>query len=95
MPHQGNPFEKGDLYVKFEVEFPEGPLEEETKKSLSSILPPSNADPIPEEDDDVEEALMKDGQLHEFGKGSGETTSSFYEEDEEDSQGQGVQCAQQ
>lgn len=40
MPRHGNPFQFGDLYVKFEIQFPEsGSLSERDVAALSSALP--------------------------------------------------------
>mmetsp|Transcript_10797 Transcript_10797/g.16961 ORF Transcript_10797/g.16961 Transcript_10797/m.16961 type:complete len:97 (+) Transcript_10797:1213-1503(+) len=96
MPHLGNPFQKGDLYLKFEVVFPEAPLDDSTTKVLTAVLPPSTGHALPDaEAEDVEEVRMKDGLLKEFGAGAGGGSSGAYDEDEQESGGPGVQCAQQ
>jgi len=50
MPQHKNPFEKGNLYVTFDIEFPKS-ISEEHMKILSTILP----QPEP-----IDEALLKD-----------------------------------
>lgn len=38
MPQYRNPFEKGDLYIKFDVQFPENNWISPEKLSVSSLL---------------------------------------------------------
>lgn len=39
MPHYRNPFEKGDLFIKFEVQFPENKWISPEKLSVSGMCP--------------------------------------------------------
>lgn len=61
MPLKNNPYHKGNLYVEFEVEFPQGKsITEATKKVLKSVLPPpindASAGPSAMSDSDVSAA---------------------------------------
>lgn len=93
MPIYKNPFEKGDLYVKFDVAFPENYFATENKlKELENLLggrPP--ALPIPADAEEV--------NLTEFEENysSGSSQGNYYDEDDDHPHlgGQHVQCAHQ
>jgi len=91
MPSHGNPFVKGDLYVAFQISFPDS-LPPDVVESLKKILPGGE---MPEEYDEneVEEHFMDAADLRYFGKGGAATAGNEYDEDDEDGQ-QGVQCQQ-
>lgn len=57
MPQYKNSDTKGDLYIVFDVEFPEGDwLNPTDRTTLEKILPPKKAelDPLPKEVDDAQ-----------------------------------------
>jgi DnaJ family protein A protein 2 len=92
MPSHGNPFVKGDLYVAFQIVFPDD-LPVETIEALKALLPggdmPEDYDP-----EEAEEVFMDDADLRHFGKGGAVSRDNEYDEDEEGGAGQGVQCQQ-
>jgi len=91
MPTHKRPFEKGNLYIHFTIEFPKpGSFNERQLKQLEEILPPRRAPP--KETPEMETVQLK--KVTENPKKTGHRES--YDEDEE-SHGGGnrVQCAQQ
>lgn len=92
MPQYKNPFEKGNLYIKFEVKFPDNNFaSEETLKLLESLLPSRAKFEMPI-GDDVEEVDMLEYNANE--KSRGEAYSSM-DDDEHVHHGPGLQCAHQ
>ncbi|KAK8747223.1 hypothetical protein OTU49_016691 [Cherax quadricarinatus] len=93
MPFHKNPFEKGDLYVRIEVEFPDNYFASEGKlKELEAILGGRPAAPaLPE---DAEEVNMSD---IEETPSMGGNRGQYYDEDDDHPHmgGQHVQCAHQ
>lgn len=106
MPIHKNPYEKGNLYVKFDVKFPENnALSEETIKKLEKILPPKAKVEIPQGENVDEVSMMeyestrgsKSGHSH---GGAGGAESLFREafgaggddDDDDTPQGQRVEC---
>ncbi|CAH2231406.1 dnaJ homolog subfamily A member 2-like [Pararge aegeria] len=93
MPQHKNPFEKGNLYIRFEVTFPENHFaNEEQLKNIESILPPRPVFVMPI-GDDVEEVNMMEYTASERGRGREEAYAS--DDDEHMHAGPGVQCAHQ
>jgi DnaJ family protein A protein 2 len=92
MPSHGNPFVRGNLYVAFQITFPQE-LDPKVIETLRQILPGAD---MPEDYDpeDVEECLMEEADLRHFGKGGAASRENEYDEDEEDGQQGGVQCQQ-
>jgi len=94
MPSRGNPFVRGNLYILFRVAFPEdNELSKEQIKILRSVLPGSDMD----EDYDsevVEEVHMDLADLRQFGKGGAGAGVQAYNSDDEEGDGQPVQCQQ-
>jgi len=96
MPKHKSPFEKGNLYIHFNVEFPKpGALKEQQLQQLEKILPPRKTPPKPTED--MEEVILTKVSTHEKSRSEGRArrTGSDDEEDDDGNQGQRVQCAQQ
>jgi DnaJ family protein A protein 2 len=101
MPIHKRPYEKGNLYVKFDVVFPEpGSLSKAQIKTLESVLPPRNPAPkVKKNAENVEEVTLsrvtqehQQQQQQQNGR-----RGEAYEEDggEEGRGGEGVQCRQQ
>lgn len=98
MPIYRNPYEKGNLYIKFDVKFPDSEaLTEDSIKKLETILPPRPKVEIPS-GDHVEEVSMIEyehtkgsSNAHGGARGSGEAYAS---DDDEDGPhgGQRVEC---
>ncbi|XP_067007681.1 dnaJ homolog subfamily A member 2 [Anabrus simplex] len=95
MPHHRNPFEKGNLYIKFDVTFPENHFANEiTLKELEMLLPARPTFNMPK-GEQVEEV-----DLHEFDpndrSAGGSGRQEAYASDDDDHPGPaGVQCAHQ
>lgn len=95
MPKYRNPFDKGDLYVKFEIKFPENNyLNEDLIQVLETLLPPKPQVDIPE-GDMVEEVDLLEYDPKNGPSGYGRTEA--YNDDDMDESGGGakVQCAHQ
>uniref|UniRef100_G3PHC6 DnaJ heat shock protein family (Hsp40) member A2b n=1 Tax=Gasterosteus aculeatus aculeatus TaxID=481459 RepID=G3PHC6_GASAC len=94
MPQYRNPFEKGDLYIKFDVQFPENNwISPEKLNELECLLPARAENPVIAAD-------AEEVDLTEFDKsqGSGGARREAYNDssDEEGGHhGPGVQCAHQ
>lgn len=96
VPNEGMPIQrvdnKGHLFIKFTVEFPNPNwTDEATLKKLESILPARRSLPS-FGDKHLDEVVLVDAEGYQ-----NRTGSSAYDEDEEHQHGggQGVQCAQQ
>ncbi|XP_063529783.1 dnaJ homolog subfamily A member 2-like [Cydia strobilella] len=94
MPLFKNPFEKGNLYVKFDVVFPDNNFaSEEQLKQIESILPPRPAFVMPT-GEDVEEVNLMEYTANDRNRGGRE--EAYASDDEEHMHaGPGVQCAHQ
>lgn len=94
MPQHGNIFNKGGLFVHFNVKFP-ATLPAAAVAALKAALPPGPSTSINGEEED---AVLMDADLSQFGKSGGRTTRNAYDDDDEDEgQGRGgqqVQCGQ-
>jgi len=96
MPKHKSPFEKGNLYLHFNVEFPKaGSLKDPQLQQLEKILPSRR--PAPKQTEDMEEVtLAKVSTQDQKSRSDGRRRAgSDDEEEEEGGQGQRVQCAQQ
>jgi DnaJ family protein A protein 2 len=88
MPQRGNSFEKGNLFVKFEVDFVKGDqLKPELKAAISAALPVRNeADEVDENDGNVQPVTMRDSDLKQFenahSRGERERRQEAYSRDE-------------
>ncbi|KAJ9592232.1 hypothetical protein L9F63_001233, partial [Diploptera punctata] len=95
MPHYRNPFEKGNLYIKFDVTFPENHFVNEIKlKELELLLPPRPSIEMPK-GEHVEEVDLHEYDPNERSASSGRQEA--YASDDEDHPGGpgGIQCAHQ
>ncbi|GFU37189.1 dnaJ homolog subfamily A member 2 [Nephila pilipes] len=95
MPIYKNPFEKGNLYIKFSITFPENQFTDVNNlKILERLLPPRPVFEMPT-GDNVEEADLHDYDPDAY-RGAGSSRSEAYDsEDEDRCRGPGVQCAHQ
>jgi len=92
MPTHKRPFEKGNLYIQFNIEFPKGPFSVDNVKQLEKVLGARR--PIPNKTPEMEETLLKKPDFE--GRGGKKGRRGEEEEEEEEGQGgQRVQCAQQ
>jgi len=97
MPVYRNPYERGSLFIKFDVKFPENHFaDEETIKKIEALLPPKPSIEIPE-GEMVEEVNMDDYVATRREEGG--SRGHAYQEDDDDEDGPrggpGVQCASQ
>ncbi|KAJ8247293.1 hypothetical protein GJAV_G00244630 [Gymnothorax javanicus] len=95
MPHYRNPFEKGDLYIKFDVLFPDNNWINPEKLAELEDLLPSRADP-PIISADAEEVDLLDYDLSQ-GSSGGHRREAYNDSSDEEGgpHGPGVQCAHQ
>ncbi|GAB1609419.1 dnaJ homolog subfamily A member 2-like [Argonauta hians] len=96
MPIYRNPFEKGDLYITFDIEFPPNNfLEMPRITELQEILPSQAKEDIPMESETVEEVNLDE---YDSSMRKSAHRSEAYDEDEEGPGGRGgpqMQCAHQ
>uniref|UniRef100_A0A1B6JQ81 Chaperone DnaJ C-terminal domain-containing protein n=1 Tax=Homalodisca liturata TaxID=320908 RepID=A0A1B6JQ81_9HEMI len=93
MPHYKNPFEKGNLYIKFDVTFPDNHFTSETKlQELESILPPRPQVTLPPLED-LEEVDLQEYDPNE--RRNDGARGEAYDDDEMPFAGPGVQCTHQ
>jgi DnaJ family protein A protein 2 len=94
MPSHGNPFVKGNLYVLFQVEFPQdGEMNPDQVAALKNILP-RPAMEVEYDPDTAEIVHLNHADVKNFGKGGVQNHDSAYDSDEEEGGQQGVQCQQ-
>ncbi|KAI9321074.1 hypothetical protein BX666DRAFT_1852575 [Dichotomocladium elegans] len=102
VPNEGMPIFKrtdnyGDLYVQFDVEFPnDGFATQQQLVNIASILPPASA-PHKSADqfDIVDECALISGDISSFGT-TGQSRQAYEEDDSEDEhEGGGINCTQQ
>lgn len=102
MPVHGRPYQKGNLYVRFTVVFPDSLSPDVVAKLRAAGLPNNVADDTPMDTDDVEEVVQMvhvediedelKSRVH-MHKSAGEAYGS--DSDDDMPRGQRVQCAQQ
>jgi len=96
MPQHKQPFNKGHLFIKFTIQFPDA-LNKTQIRTLEGVLPARNPAPKISKKDNAEEVVLGgvrvEGKEQRGGKRSGEA----YEEDDEGARAgqEGVQCRQQ
>jgi len=95
MPKHKSPFEKGNLYIQFNVEFPKpGSMKETQLQQLEKLLPARRTAPKP--NPEYEEVSLTKVSTDKGARGpEGGRRRGADEEDEDEQQGQRVQCAQQ
>jgi len=107
MPHHKNPFEKGRLFIKFEIEFPTT-MDAKSILSLRSVLPKGDAYDEKMLTEDVEEVILSENvssksrgkKQQQSSRAYADDSEEEYDEDDERAHahghgGGGVQCAQQ
>uniref|UniRef100_A0A673GAV4 DnaJ homolog subfamily A member 2-like n=1 Tax=Sinocyclocheilus rhinocerous TaxID=307959 RepID=A0A673GAV4_9TELE len=95
MPQYRNPFEKGDLYIKFDVKFPEnGWISTEKLTELEDLLPSRTEVPVISAD--AEEVDLQDFDISQ-GSSGGHRREAYNDSSDEEGgpHGPGVQCAHQ
>lgn len=97
MPHYQRPFMKGRMFLHFTVEFPEsGSLPPEQCKALEAILPPRSTSQLTDmELDECEETTLVDVNIEDEMRRKQQSQQEAYDEDEDESSGPRIQCAQQ
>eukprot|EP00527_Entomoneis_sp_CCMP2396_P001436 CAMPEP_0198141254 /NCGR_PEP_ID=MMETSP1443-20131203/4281_1 /TAXON_ID=186043 /ORGANISM="Entomoneis sp., Strain CCMP2396" /LENGTH=421 /DNA_ID=CAMNT_0043803937 /DNA_START=37 /DNA_END=1302 /DNA_ORIENTATION=+ len=98
MPSRGNPFVMGNLYVLFQVKFPQdGEISPEAVAQLKKYLPGKPDIPMEneEDDDDVEIVHLDQGDSRQFGKGGLASHGGGANESDEEGDGPSVQQCQQ
>lgn len=97
MPIYRNPFEKGNLYVKFNIEFPENNFISEKSLKLFEKLLPDRNEPM---DIDLADEHTEEVDLHDFdpsnerSNGSAGRNEAYDSDDDESRRGPGgIQCA--
>ncbi|XP_063234619.1 dnaJ homolog subfamily A member 2-like [Bacillus rossius redtenbacheri] len=91
MPHYRNPFEKGDLYIKFDVKFPENAKDIKLKE-LELLFPTRAALVKPEDHEDVD---MSEYDPNDHGAGGSGRQEAYVSDDEHSGGPGGIQCAHQ
>lgn len=89
-PKPKNPFLKGNLYIKFNIVFPEsGQLNDDTKEKLASLLPPKpeKAD-VPEDSEECVAKPFREG-IDTIGGASYEHRDATASDDEDQQEGPG------
>lgn len=96
MPIHKRPFEKGNLIIQFNVEFPKpGQLSPKQIEQLEKLLPGRRPAPkITDSMEEVELTKMTEQQRRESARRQARGGEA-YDEDEDNHGGQRVQCAQQ
>lgn len=91
MPHHRNPYEKGNLYIKFDVEFPDR-VDAKLAESLMTLLPPKAKLEVNREE--LEEVVLEDQTIDRSNRGP---RREAYDDDEDEGhgEGQGISCASQ
>lgn len=94
MPIYKNPFEKGNLYITFEIKFPKNHFtSEHNLRALETLLPPRPPFMMPQ-GEHVEEVDMQDFDPNDRSSHSGRN-EAYASDDEELMHGPGIQCAHQ
>ncbi|KAL3149322.1 hypothetical protein ABBQ32_002130 [Trebouxia sp. C0010 RCD-2024] len=103
MPVHGRPYEKGNLYIRFSVKFPES-LSSEEVQHLRQVLPAPPQPQAPMSEDEPEQVHMRpindmEDELKQRRQYTRNTSNEAYDSDSEEEGGgrggQRVQCAQQ
>jgi len=101
MPMFRNPYDKGNLYIKFDVSFPANHFaEEDVYKKIEALLPQRRPITLPE-DEMTEEVNLDEYVPSRGGEGSSRAAASYDDDDDDEGGhhhgpgGPGVQCATQ
>lgn len=94
MPKYRNPFDKGNLYIKFDITFPDNNFVDESKlKTLETLLGREPTEEMPE-GEHVEEVNLVDYDETRDNSGAARG-EAYHEDDDEGGHGPRVQCAHQ
>lgn len=88
MPHYGEPFKKGRLFIHFRVDFPKK-LPMSVVEQLHKALPKAPKVELTGEEEDV---VMTAVDISQFGQDKGGSAANEEDEDDEGGQGRQVQC---
>ncbi|GBN83757.1 Mitochondrial protein import protein MAS5, partial [Araneus ventricosus] len=95
MPVYKNPFERGNLYIKFNVTFPDNHFTDVNNlKILERFLPPRPVFEMPTHEN-VEEVDLHDYDPDAYRGASSSRSEAYDSDDDERCRGPGVQCAHQ
>jgi DnaJ family protein A protein 2 len=95
MPQHKQPFNKGNLYIKFTIQFPDT-LTKAQIRTLESVLPARIPAPKITKKENVEDVVLGGVKVEGAQQGRGGRRGEAYEEEDESGRGQeGVQCRQQ
>jgi len=98
MPKAANPTQTGDLYIEFEVEFPKQ-LNADARKSLKTLLPPSEEDAKPAAGATVDEVTLENVDMEEerarFASDAHKRREAYEDEEGGQERGHQAQCRQQ
>merc|ERR1719219_2618829 len=99
MPMKRNPFEKGNLYIKFSVTFPDKSWAQKTNLKQLEALLPKRSIPKASVQEDSEEVHIEDAEYRSTGRGGAHGGAHHhhmhYDEDDDPrmgGHGEGVQC---
>lgn len=98
MPHYRNPFEKGELFIKFDVEFPPNHFADEASISAIEKLLGGRPAFVPPVGEHVEEVDLHDydpSEQRDSHHHPGSSSNAYDSDDEDGHSGPGVQCAHQ
>ncbi|CAG8630926.1 14815_t:CDS:10, partial [Acaulospora morrowiae] len=96
MPHYKRPFDKGNLYLKFNVEFPSPSwISPEQLKELEAFLPTRDVEDPSNQPEISDEVHLKDANISDYGEKKGKEGNIWDEDDEEDDEEQPMSCTQQ
>jgi len=94
MPMRRNPFEKGNLYIKFKIAFPSSSWCQRVDRAAIEKLLPKREIPKAVVNDDCEEVMIEEVEPDTRNRGRGQH-GDYGAEYQEFHHGQGVQCQQQ
>ncbi|CAH1978041.1 unnamed protein product [Acanthoscelides obtectus] len=95
MPIYKNPFEKGNMYISFNIKFPENHFTtEENLKLIETLLPPRPSFEMPQ-GEQVEEVDLQDFDPNDRSSYSGRGEAYASDDEEHFHGGPGIQCANQ
>ncbi|KAJ3036531.1 Type I HSP40 co-chaperone [Rhizophlyctis rosea] len=96
MPIYRRPFDKGNLYIKFDITFPAPNWTDNAKLALlEQVLPPRDTPQLPPNPEHIEEVMLSDVDPVQEQRSRGYSNGHGHDEDDDEGHGPSVQCAQQ